>query len=101
MTNLCTLDKEEFVECPQSKDLFASDSLFRPEKATAVATHPDNLTEIIARAATEVAEQTNDVFSVDPPGLQLVPTLLPTPLESAYTDNKSVGGMKSILPHRP
>jgi len=89
------------VECPQYKDLFASSSLFRPEKATAVATHPDNLTEITARAATEVAEQTNDVFSVDTPGLQLVPTLLPTPLASAYTDIKAVVGMKRILPHRP
>lgn len=76
MTNFCTLDKEDFVECPQSKDLFASNSLFRPEKARAAASHPDTLTEITARAATEVAEQTNDVFSVDPSSLLLVPNLV-------------------------
>ena len=76
MTNLCTLDKEDFVECPQSKDLFASNSLFRPEKARAAATHPDTWTEIAARAAAEVAEQTNDVFSVDPPSALLVPNLI-------------------------
>lgn len=72
----------------KSKDLFASNSLSDRERAAAAATHPDILTEITARAATKVAEQANDVFSVDPPNLGLVPTLLPTPLESAYTDNK-------------
>lgn len=81
VTNLCTLVRRVLSSVlNKSKDLFASDSLFSPAKATATATHPDILTEINTRAATKVAEQANDVFSVDPSNHGLVPTLSPTPV---------------------
>lgn len=72
----------------KSKDLFAG-----PTKATAAATHPDTLTEITASAATKVAEQANDVFTVDPPSLRLVPSLSPPPWNlHMWTRRESTGG---------
>ena len=81
----------------KSKDLFAG-----PAKATAAATHPDILTEITARAATKVAEQANDVFTVDPPSLRLVPALSPTPWNlHMRTIKESTGGKEQYPAHRP
>lgn len=69
----------------KSKDLFATDSLFSPAKATAAATHSDILTEINATAVTKVDEQANDFFSADAPNQGLVPTLPPNPLQKLGT----------------